>query len=274
MFDDFFEVILADDAETREAHHRLRFEVYCRETGFENSAEFPDGCERDAFDHTAAHFLVRSRLSEEWIAAMRIVVAPVAELPLASYLDREHTQGPLHGAEISRFCVSPRYRRRTSQQVRIERQEAGRGTRDAGREGDGAPRAECLVAENRPVSSLLESRDPWILIGLLRAARQYGEERGIANWFFLAASSMVSAACAAGFSMSHCGPEIEHRGRRRAYRFEWDGAENRLAERSPQVARMFVRRPAYRLGSQFAASPDSFLCAVSGGAGVQSQVLS
>jgi len=267
MFDDFFEVILADDVETREAHHRLRFEVYCRETGFENSAEFPDGCERDAFDHTAAHFLVRSRLSEEWIAAMRIVVAPVAELPLASYLDREYARGPLHGAEISRFCVSPRYRRRTSQQVRIERQEPGRAA-------DQAPHAESLVPEIRPVSSLLESRDPWILIGLLRAARQYGEERGIANWFFLAASSMVSAACAAGFSMSPCGPEIEHRGRRRAYRFEWDGAENRLAERSPQVARMFVRRPAYRLGSQFAASPDSFLCAVSGGAGVQSQVLS
>ncbi len=51
--------------------------------------------------------------------------------------------------EISRFCVSSRYRRRTSQEVRIAR------TSSSPVPGS--------------VGSLLESRDPWILIGLLRA---------------------------------------------------------------------------------------------------------
>jgi N-acyl amino acid synthase of PEP-CTERM/exosortase system len=225
MFDDFFEAVLADDEESRDAHHRLRYEVYCRETGFESASEFPDGRERDEFDGSAAAFLVRSRVSGDWIAAMRLVVGQVEQLPISPFLDPEERKATVPAGEISRFCVSSRYRRRSSQEVRIART---------------AP-----SPESGAVGSLLESRDPWILIGLLRAVRQYTDERSISRCLFLAADSMASAVRAAGFSISEAGPEVEHRGWRRAYRFHWNAAEAGLEKRSPVVARMFSRRPAY-----------------------------
>ena len=236
MFDDFFEAVLADDEDSRDAHHRLRYEVYCRETGFESASEFPDGRERDEFDGSAAAFLVRSRVSGEWIATMRLIVGQVGQLPVAPFLDPEERTSPVLAGEISRFCVSPRYRRRTSQEVRIARS---------------SPSPESRVPSPDPgsVGSLLESRDPWILIGLLRAVRQYTDERSILRCLFLAADSMASAVRAAGFSISEAGPEVEHRGWRRAYRFHWNAAEAGLEKRSPVVARMFGRRPAYRLAS-------------------------
>jgi N-acyl amino acid synthase of PEP-CTERM/exosortase system len=225
MFDDFFEALLADDEESRDVHHRLRYEVYCRETGFENASEFPDGRERDEFDGSAAAFLVRSRVSGDWIATMRLVVGQVEQLPISQFLDPEERKATVTAGEISRFCVSSRYRRRTSQEVRIAR------TSSSPVPGS--------------VGSLLESRDPWILIGLLRAVRQYTDERSISRCLFLAADSMASAVRAAGFSISEAGPEVEHRGWRRAYRFHWNAAEAGLEKRSPIVARMFGRRPAY-----------------------------
>jgi N-acyl amino acid synthase of PEP-CTERM/exosortase system len=230
MFDDFFEAVLADNEESRDAHHRLRYEVYCRETGFENASEFPDGRERDEFDSSAAAFLVRSRVSNDWIATMRLVVGQVEQLPISQFLDPEERNATVPAGEISRFCVSSRYRRRTSQEVRIAR------TSSSPVPGS--------------VGSLLESRDPWILIGLLRAVRQYTDERSILRCLFLAAESMASAVRAAGFSISEAGPEVEHRGRRRAYRFHWNAAEAGLERRSPVVARMFGRRPAYCLASR------------------------
>jgi len=248
MFDEFFEAVLADDAESRDAHFRLRFQVYCRETGFERALDFPDGRERDELDETAAAFLVRSRASGDWIATMRLVVGRVAELPVAPFLDPFARSRAETAGEISRFCVSPRYRRRTSREIRVART---------------APVSESRLPrpESREVDSLLERPDPWILIGLLRAARQYSEERSIERWFFLAADSMAAAVRMAGFSITEAGPESDHRGRRCAYRYDLDVAEEGLAQRSPNVAQMFSRRPAYRPASQEAVpSEDSRLC--------------
>ena len=166
---------------------------------------------------------------------MRLVVGQVGELPISQFLDPEERKATVTAGEISRFCVSSRYRRRTSQEVRIPK--------DASRPASRVPRPES-------VGSLLESRDPWILIGLLRAVRQYTDERSISRCLFLAADSMASAVRAAGFSISEAGPEVEHRGWRRAYRFHWNAAEAGLEKRSPIVARMFGRRPAYCLASE------------------------
>ncbi len=36
MFDDHFEVFLADTRESKEIHYSIRYQVYCEEMGFEN----------------------------------------------------------------------------------------------------------------------------------------------------------------------------------------------------------------------------------------------
>ena len=50
MFGHYFEIIRADTDALREEVFRLRYQAYCVETKFENSANFRDPLEKDAFE--------------------------------------------------------------------------------------------------------------------------------------------------------------------------------------------------------------------------------
>jgi len=50
VFDRHFEAFLADTEPARQTHYRLRYQVYCRDTGWEDAARFPDQMERDEHD--------------------------------------------------------------------------------------------------------------------------------------------------------------------------------------------------------------------------------
>ena len=84
-----FESVLCDTEEARSVHYQLRYQVYCRETGFEDPNEFRDGMEKDRHDHHSAHFVVRDPLNHQWMAAMRLVMAGQGRLPSEHYCNRE-----------------------------------------------------------------------------------------------------------------------------------------------------------------------------------------
>lgn len=83
MFDNEFEVVIADTDESRSINYNLRYRVYCLETQFEDPKKYKSGLEFDDFDRNsnAVHFLVRSRSSRKWVAAMRLVKGSRDELP-------------------------------------------------------------------------------------------------------------------------------------------------------------------------------------------------
>ena len=75
---------LARSEAARRIHFRLRYEVYCRETGFEPAEQHPEGIERDAFDEHAEHFLVghEGRPPEtRWVGTMRLILPGKRPLP-------------------------------------------------------------------------------------------------------------------------------------------------------------------------------------------------
>ncbi len=127
MFDDQYEVIVADTPIARHIHHRIRYEVYCLEHGYEDPAQYPDQEERDAWDDHAVHFLVRHRASGEWIAAMRLIRPVGGRLPIQEGMDMpvnptRHRPGDKAGSgtqisaggeawELSRACILSAYRR-------------------------------------------------------------------------------------------------------------------------------------------------------------------
>jgi len=115
MFDKRYEVILADTAEARRIHYRLRYQVYCLEEGFEAHDSYPDQMERDSWDNNSVHFLVRSKQSKEWIAAMRLVLQRNEGLPLENLCSIDPRVMPFnHGesaAEVSRICIKNTFRR-------------------------------------------------------------------------------------------------------------------------------------------------------------------
>ncbi len=63
--------IATTPAQLEEAQ-RLRYRVYCEERGFEPGS---NGLERDEFDESSRHILVRSRISNEVLGTVRVVLS-------------------------------------------------------------------------------------------------------------------------------------------------------------------------------------------------------
>jgi N-acyl amino acid synthase of PEP-CTERM/exosortase system len=96
---------------------RLRYAVFCREENFLPPQNYPDHYEYDSFDELSEHIIVHECTSERLAGTVRLVrysqewgfptaqhfpdlYATLADLPLAEVY------------EISRLCISPRYRQR------------------------------------------------------------------------------------------------------------------------------------------------------------------
>ncbi len=102
------EVILADTAQSRRIHYRLRYRVYCHETGFEDPTAFPDEEERDEYDDRAQAFLVRCTTTGEWVATARLILREGGPLPIESHCPLDPARvgpGEWPGAELSRLLI-------------------------------------------------------------------------------------------------------------------------------------------------------------------------
>jgi len=246
MFDQYFEAFLADTPESREINYRIRYQVYCLETGYEDPARFPGKRETDAFDEHAVHFIARSRLTGEWIAGLRLVIRPFDSLPMNehakvdfSFLSDEITRDIKTGqaslcAEVSRLCVVAQFRRR-----RQERNLPFQVSYDPNQ--DPPPANTSDPSERR--------KAPWLMLGLLNAARDYSEAHNIRYWFFLTAEALARIMDGLGFTLKTVGPPCEHRGKRIPYFRDLDIGYENIAERLPLVYQMFTQPSGYKLYS-------------------------
>src|ERR1700682_1768850 len=150
MFDRHFEIFHADIREGVETAFRLRYQVYCEDMGWEDASRFPDQMERDEYDAISRQFFVRRLRTKAWIAAMRLIVAPLEELPISRFTRVEPGRFPPsdrgQAMEISRLFVVAKSRR---------------GPRPPGQEPD---------PDDSFFGSGSRIRESWILLGLLAAA--------------------------------------------------------------------------------------------------------
>ena len=216
MFDDHFEVLLADTAWAKNIHYNLRYQVYCVERGYENPLAFPDGRERDRYDDFSNHFLIRSFESGEWLAALRIIRFPFEALPINHVSKIETDRLPdlrnTQVAELSRLCAV-------------------------------APKTRLAFDEIGPVSS-------WVSMAFMRAARAYALENNIRYLFVLIADSLARILNRAGIEFVSVGPVSEHRGKRRPYIHDVRLGYRDLPFKAPRVYDMFCNAPAYRFVSK------------------------
>ena len=81
MFDNRYEVILADNEDARRIHHQVRYKVYCLEEGFEDQSHFDNNEEHDEWDSHSVHFTVRTKQTKESrpidLAYFRRIVRPM-----------------------------------------------------------------------------------------------------------------------------------------------------------------------------------------------------
>ena len=237
MFEQHFETILADSDAARRIHYLIRYQVYCLETGFENPEAFPDRQEIDEWDKSAAHFLVRSKVTGEWVAAMRLIIRNKKPLPIESLCKLDHRTLPEGGwgnlAEVSRLCMVARYRRRASE-----------------------PYSPCEIpAISRVLGSSVSTgkdrrQEPEILLGLLCAAVQYSREHDIRYWYYLGTPALSRMMRRYSIDTRQVGPICVHRGTRFPYLADLDVEAKRAASESATIARMLGRQPVYRRYSQ------------------------
>lgn len=123
-FSRYFCTALADTEELRRKAFNIRYEVYCREFGFEREEDCPGNMESDDYDIHAVHCLLLHKLSGSAVGCGRLILPqaddPQASLPFERYcrhaldpevltlLDQERAKI----GEFSRLAVMPSFRRR------------------------------------------------------------------------------------------------------------------------------------------------------------------
>lgn len=219
LFDHEYETVLADTDEAKRIHHRIRYQVFCEETGFEDEHAFPGDEEFDQWDHHAVPFIVRARRTREWVATLRLIL-PRASLPSEQLcmLDRGAVAKikPFEVAELSRLCVLPSFRNR--------RQEGVRASVDLARK---------------------RQRESEITLGLLRGASAYSRERQIRYWYVLTTSAVARLMSRLHLPLHPIGAGIEHRGRRFPFLAHVEKSRARAERVSPEFARLFSHPTPY-----------------------------
>jgi len=207
MFDTRYEVVLADTLESKEIHFNLRYKVFCLEKGFEDSGKFTSEKERDQYDNQAIHFLVRERLKNRWIGAARLVIDKVSALPINNIAEIEVPESDKNAivAEFSRLLVLDNFRQ-TQAKLAVE---------------------------------------PEILLGLIRAARDYCLQRDITSVLFLCRRSIHRILGNAGVDMLQIGSPCIHRGVRVPYLVNLGAGFDRVFHPYSRTYQMFSRKQSY-----------------------------
>jgi len=214
-FDSCFEVFLADTQESKQIHYNLRYQVYCEEMGFEDKTLFPDEMEYDEWDiQDSVHFLVRHKVSGEWLGGLRLVSPRKNQLPFEKLITSEYPITEVdrnRTVEMSRLCVIKEARRFSSKRFAPY----------------GLPENE-VPKENDKIRSLYNFKNQTrsIMWGLIRAAVEYSKDKDLQHWYFIIAPALAGFIRREGFAMQKIGEPCEHRGVRTPYKLSVENILN------------------------------------------------
>lgn len=238
MFDESYEVILADTEAARIIHRKIRYHVYCVERGYEDAEAFPNGQESDDWDPDSAKFIVRERVTGRCVAAARLILPRTAEFPVEAFgcllpaAKAGHERREL--AEISRICVI-----RTPNPIGLNHH-LGHGFG--------------YVARRREFE---------VMLGMFRALKAYCLERRIESCYLLVTEGFARLLRLMGAVLYQAGVAMDHRGYRTPYLVRMRETADSMCDRSERVQRLVDSPfPAYRRSSEIdedMIDPDSLL---------------
>ena len=207
-----------------EAVYRLRLQVYGRECGFIDPADYPDGMESDEYEDQSAHFAITSE-NGDVIGAMRLILPGELPLPIETHCPdvklTEKTGPQTKVAEISRLVISKRIRRRRNDGLYYEPQVQDQQGVDA--EGKAYRR------RSRPMA-----------FGLYREMYLESKRLGVTHWCTLMEKGLWMLLRVHGFVFEPVGDEVDVYGPVRPYIARIADIESEVAEKFPQFYQWFT----------------------------------
>ena len=203
MFDNHFEVFIADTAESKKIHFSIRYQVYCEEMGFESKDDFPEQMEYDEHDDRSVHFIVRDKTSGLWIGAMRLIYKKGDLLPIEQCceINEKVDSNDLFGAvELSRLCLIKEARRRIKD---IDP--------PCGIIGESS---QALASDKVKLFPNQYKLNRLIIWGLIYAASEYCSSNNIHNWYFMTTFALAKVLRKGGLNLVSIGESFSHKGER------------------------------------------------------------
>lgn len=203
MFDNHFEVFLADTHESKKINYSIRYQVYCEEMGFENKYDFPLEQEFDEYDNCSTHFIVRHKQTGQWVGAMRLICKNSQPLPVEKNCSLDELidyNDSYQSVELSRLCLVKEIRRR------ITDIDPPHGITDDSNEIEETDNIKLFYNHHQNSRSIM-----W---GLLRAATEYGYHNNIQKCYFLTTNALAKVIRKGGLSMLNIGTPCYHNGER------------------------------------------------------------
>lgn len=208
MFHSMFKALDANTPELQDLVYKLRYQVYCIETGFEDPSRFPDRRELDDYDDVSQHGLILSRRTGWPVATLRLV-RPCLQPGLAFPVERAfprllESRGygcnrlPFEStAEISRFAISNEFKRRPGESGTLAGA-SDKSLREGMRLDDGDGRRHF----------------PHIILGLYYLLIQLSAKSGITHWVAVMEPALLRLLARFGIEFVSIGEPIEFHGRR------------------------------------------------------------
>jgi N-acyl amino acid synthase of PEP-CTERM/exosortase system len=202
VFNEYFDMVPAVSDELKKEVYKLRYQVYCIETGFEDPEQYPDGMEFDEFDSHSVHYLIYHRKRGVYIATTRLIL-PEANNPDKLFPIEIHTQidnvdalkhiSRNHLAEASRFCVSKELKKRKNELNTL----AGINT------------------ELENVFTQDERRTfPHITLALFACLIRMSHENNIQDWYAVMEPALIRIFSTLGMNFIGIGPLTNYHGKR------------------------------------------------------------
>jgi len=207
IFSRYFDVITDNRSWVVDEALKLRYQVYCVETGFENPALFKDKREFDDFDCRSAHGIVRHLTSGSIAATVRLVL-PDRDNPEAPFPIEKHCNASLQLAasllqgvprqsiaEISRFAVSRDFKRRLGEAGSV----AGAGS------------GHDKFVKQEPSGKRVI---PHLILGLFVAIVRMSAEHNITHWYAVMDVSLLRLLNRFGINFIPIGDVVDYHGLR------------------------------------------------------------
>lgn len=218
-FHEYFRVLPVDTDSLRKEVFRIRYEVYCKELGYEKPNQFPDRQEYDDYDVSSFHCLLLHKASNQFAGCIRLVSAKKDNsrhaLPFecicSDKIDRSIIEleklDPESYGEISRLAVCANFRRRAGEQNTPA----------------GIMPEPCRVEEGK-------RSFPLVAFGLYLSAAAVGLNLGLERVFAMMEPRLARSLRMFGIHFQQIGFKVEHRGMRAPFQITKDALYKNLSK--------------------------------------------